>query len=75
MEISNNNFIRVWKKSKESQLFNRSLALIFIIGMAVGIGSMYYVYQSKIEGLKEKLLDANQYKDYYEKNKPFRPRI
>ena len=75
MEISNKNFIRVWKKSKESQLFNRSITIAFLIGMATGMASMYYVYNSKFSDLKEELLDANQYKDYYEKNKPFRPRI
>ena len=75
MEISNNNFIRVWKKSKESQLFNRSLAFAFILGITIGMASMYYVYHGKINDLKEELLDANQYKDYYTKNKPFRPRI
>lgn len=37
MYINNNNFKRAWKKSKESQLFNRSLAAMFIVGLAIGV--------------------------------------
>lgn len=42
-DINNNGHLRVWRRSKESQFFNRWLAATFILGFAVGIFSGLYI--------------------------------
>lgn len=46
--INNENFIRGWNRSQESQFFNRTVALAFTIGLSIGVYIGYWVYSKKI---------------------------
>lgn len=46
--INNENFIRGWNRSQESQFFNRAIGLTFIIGLSIGVYIGYWIYSKKI---------------------------
>jgi len=45
--INNNGFRRAWKKSKESQFYNRSLAVAWIVGLAMGMVLMNWILNTE----------------------------
>jgi len=46
--ISNKGFRRVWKKSKDSQFYNRSIAVAWIVGLAMGMGLMNWILNTEL---------------------------